>query len=956
MMKRTVKLILLLLSMLPNPPSPFLDARDLNARYASQVRKLSNQPVLTDGDVVFRGVDTFTPPHELPAGMCAAAVNKRFEDGRAWPRNGSVQQGWGATPSLASNLVGVQHFAGTAAFGNFYLDVNGFVVGEQYLVWTLGNCSAFGNIGPAVPNPVTYAPGMVFTATQTTYAVVAHSVAYQPCTAVIVPLGGCNVQGYGRFNDPQGNDVQVLVTDDWRTLAGEDGGWGRVWLLDPGNAPVEVSLNGQDVWGATRLVPCYNGLVLLRQGNERHYFTGVVTVGVTNTATSTKYLTIAATAFPLTTGQACTTSAYLMAAGGPTYYVRVVNGTTVTLYDTAAHAVAGGSTGLQAPVANGRGGFLYVQSVNNSQIQLNGPVDWMDGDLVLFNGIGNGYFNGTTPPALNTRYYVKTLTGNVVELFSDSGLTTQLSFTGAVGQFYLERQAATPGFYGNGAPPLLAQPGSLGQTLWDEGFGSVPTAVLIGSVNNSVVTAANHGLLPGDAVVVTGITLSGGGAVSNPCYAAPSSANTFTLYDTAADALANNGTGQYTLSATVAGGANVVKSGASGLPMPSGREGCYFQNRLCIVNGTDTLVVSDPLDPLHFSPFTAAVTANMGESDAITGLVPLPAQNALLILKQNSVLLLGNFSGGSANWTLTTVTREYGCIAPLSAAQVGADVWFLSRKGVASIRQTELGITQGVADPVSRPMKKYIDLIDWGNASLAAGQYWNNRYYLAVPLKGQAAGSVQNNGWLVYNFLNQAWEGLWQGTTLPAYGLARLTVFGEERLTWANPNGLVFWLGDGYADAAYSGGQAPVVDSLTTRVYTCGQVVRKLHLAATVQWWTLNPSITVTAQTPGVNESEQLVPSPVTYDSTQYDVQGLGTYTPGQGVWANPYREDYSLSPAELLSGGVLDTYQNHTEAFRMRMDDWGVQLVIGNSQGSCLVQTVTIRAVGGPNMDTQRV
>ena len=171
--------------------------------------------------------------------------------------------------------------------------------------------------------------------------------------------------------------------------------------------------------------------------------------------------------------------------------------------------------------------------------------------------------------------------------------------------------------------------------------------------------------------------------------------------------------------------------------MPSGREGCYLENRLVIINQSCTLAVSDPLDPLHYTPFTAAVTANLGESDVVNALVPLPLLDSLLILKQNEVLLLNNFSQGSAAWTLTTVTREYGCFAPLTAVQVGADVWFLSRKGVASIEQTVQGITQGVAEPVSKAMKKYIDLIDWRYAQQAAACYWNNRFYIALPMKGQ---------------------------------------------------------------------------------------------------------------------------------------------------------------------------------------------------------------------------
>jgi hypothetical protein len=675
--------------------------------------------------------------------------------------------------------------------------------------------------------------------------------------------------GYTRFNDPQGFDVQVVLTDEWRLLAGEDGGRGRCWRIQPGNEPLLVPLNGQDVWGTTRLIPCYNGLVLLRQGNERHYF--------------------------------------------------------------------------QASAVNA-----------SAQIQLNTEPNWNNGDLVQFVAMPNSYFtpavSSGSVPNPGSQYYVKTLTGNLVELFLDQGLTTQINFAGAYGSFYLMRNASTPGFYGNGAPPLLAQPNAIGNTLWDDGFTDVPTAVQVTNVTSNVITAPNHNLLPGDAITVTGVTLTGGGALAVPVYANPTSPNTLQLYDNANDALAAGATGLQGLannsSPTTA---TIVKSGASGLPMPPGREGCYLENRLVIVNQACTLAISDPLDPLHFTPFTAAVTANLGESDNVQALVPLPLLDSLLILKQNEVLLLSNFSQGSSAWSLTTVTREYGCFAPLSAVQVGADVWFFSRKGVASITQTINGITQGVAEPVSKPLQKYINLIDWRNAAMATACYWNNRFYLAVPLKGQT-GTVVNNAWLVYNFLNQAWEGMWQGAALVASGMARLTVFGDERLCFIQPSGQVQWLGDGFAD-----GTTPVSDSMTTRIYTCSSMTRKLHLAMDATWDSYAPSITVTAQTPGENEAEVLLPSPILYNRLAYADQGYGPYVPGTSPFNAPYREDYQISAAELTEGAP-DTHQNHTEGFRHRLDDWGIQYVIANTTGSLRIQSVQIRAVAGPSLDNAQV
>jgi hypothetical protein len=444
--------------------------------------------------------------------------------------------------------------------------------------------------------------------------------------------------------------------------------------------------------------------------------------------------------------------------------------------------------------------------------------------------------------------------------------------TSAIGRFYLERAAVAPGFYGNGAPPLLAQANELGNTIWDVGFKSAPTVVAITSTNNTnnQATAPNHRLLPGDAVVVTGLHTTGN-ALLPPCYAYPMSDHALLFYGDLLNALGNTGNNVIPLVNNGETG-TLKKNGASGLPIPPGREGCYYQNRLIIVNGQDTVLISDAMDPLHFAPLRDAITANLGEGGKIQSVTPF-GDDALLIEKEDvgGIFLLGNFSGGPDAWTLTNITREYGQLAPLSGAQVGVDFWALSRKGVQSITQTLQGVVQGVADPVSKPMKKYIDQVDWRHAAQAVGAYWNNRYFLALPFKGQA-GTIKNNGVLVYNFLNQGWEGLWRGAALEVFGFARHIVYGEERLCFCDYSGAIKWMGDGFADGAVA-----IEDSLLTRRYTAGNARRKLWLKAALDFDAYAPALTITALGPGYNERTVLV-SDKTYDKHKYKIFGKPDY------------------------------------------------------------------------------
>ena len=751
---------------------------------------------VADGDAAFYRVDTRTPAHELPAGVCADAGNKRFEDGRAWPRFNLEAAPWGELP---------------------------------------------------------------------------------------VPAG-TTVLGFARFNDPQGLDVLVAATDDWRTGAGEDGGRGRIWKLMAGNAPHAVPLNGNDVYGAVRFIPCFNALVLLRQENERHYFSAAA---------------------------------------------------------------------VGAPAANA--------------IQLNCAPDWTSGDLVYLWGEADSSFTGAGAPAAQTFAFVNNLGNNVVELYNDPALTAQIHFTGAVGRFYLERRAATPGPFGNGAGPLMAQPNAAGNTLWETGFAEVPVnlAVTSTAAATSVWTVPNHRLNPGD-----GITLANMPAGHTPAdgnyFAYPLNDHQLQLFATQTEALlaANGSTaGLIAISNDHETVPTMVKQGASGLPMPAATEGFYTENnRLVLVNG-NSLLISDPLDPLHYTPMSASLTADLGESDTVTAVSSFIAGDCLVIGKQKSILALYNFSGGPAAWTLRSVTREYGCIAPLSMRQWGNQLMFLSRRGLDSVELSAFGVIVPTVKPVSFDMHRYVNRIDWNAGAASVVETWSNRLFWSVKLKGQPGD--QNNALLVLNFLNSdlrkqifGWEGCWTGAGLQAVGLAKHTIAGEERLALLNLAGGVGWLGDGTLDQP---GNVPIADQLTTRVYTgAGQGMnRKVFTQALCVWDSNNALLTVTAVTPGWNENTVLTPAGgLAYNPRAYGAGPNTSYDPAtqQPPFNTPLREDYALQAVTEIIGGVPDALQNHSEPFRMRQDDWGVQLIIANARGQCRLAAVSVAGFVGPSSDRARV
>lgn len=485
---------------------------------------------------------------------------------------------------------------------------------------------------------------------------------------------------------------------------------------------------------------------------------------------------------------------------------------------------------------------------------------------------------------------------------------------------------------------MIAQPDASGNT-WDTvGFTAVPTKLLVSAYNGTtkVLTVANHRLNPGDAVLYNN--------TGSPLYAIVLGPYSLQLADTQNDALLGTGVQSITYNS----GDYIVKQGASGMPMPSGRQGYYTENnRLVIVNGNDNIAISDPLDPLHYTPMQATLTANVGEADPVNAIASISSSDVLLFLKSRSVLAIYNFSEGPTAWTLRGVTHEYGCVAPNSVLQWGANLMFLSRRGYDRVQETAFGWIQPVTRPVSFDMEKYIDKIDWNNAGVACAQLVDNRLLLALPLVGASAPTGQNNTVLAMNLLNSNaaqetffWEGGWTG--LSVYNFAIHPVYGRDRITYCDYNAKVSWLGEGWNDVA-AAGTLPIATSVLTRSYFHGATV--LCLKGQVNWDTLGAGPTVSAVGGGYNETTVIFQK--SYDKTQYEIANAGVYNPATATTATfnaPYRSDYSASAAELFAGSP-GIFQNTTEPLRLRYRGNGIQLLITNAEGSLKLNSVELAA-----------
>lgn len=947
--------------------------------------------LLTDGDAAWLRVNNLVPAHALRPGEAASASNLMFDQGKPRPRLGVALDAWGLPGvNLADGVVYEVDSGGEEDDEpSHYAVLTGLTVGVTYKLFWGVNCllsTAIVSAGGVFPSgDIVKTAGCVifattaadaeevanpyeFTATATTYYIFApgESADYDGTNiAAVLIRKGMVTCAYERFKDPTTNtDNAILITDDWRDDAGEDGGRGRAWRIAPGYVPVEIDLNGHDVWGTARLIQCDNAMVLLRHGNERHYFdganisatnalndqfplnaapswgagtakrvrfsmeagTGESTLGLTQSITDSDLTadTITVASHGLANGAAKLVTGITGVTAGTVYYVRSASASTLLLYDTAAHAIAGGATGLIDLTVDDETGTLKDQ-----------------------------------PPALESYYYAKHVATNLMELYLDSALTNKILFSitsSPTAKFYVELAQNPAVFYGDGAPPLILQPDS-DNSAYELGFVAVTAnvAVTTSSNANDTITAPQHKFVPGDAVAayMSTDTLTGK-------FAGVMDVDTLKLYDTAANAMALGATGLVAVTADSQTG-YVKKTSAAGMPMPPGREGIYNKGRLIIVNQLDRLLISDAYDFLHFTSFAGSVAANLGESGAVNWLHPL-GEDVILVGKELKILALSGLSGASTGWRMDDVTDEYGGIAALAKLSVGTDVWALSRKGVASIRRTIAGERLGEVRTISETIPEDLKVVDWYKATGACFATWNNRFFAACP--GRDQETSYNDHVFVFNFLNRnkrvdqaevageivgrvvptdgvddAWEGTWTGDLLRPYAFARLTVAGEERLTWATPDGEVYWFQDAWEDNGVA-----LTTELKSRAYFGGRMVLLFKTAIT--WETHNPSITVKANAAGYKEEWTLLDAE-TYDSTESTVAGGADYDPDTSTeeeFATPRRSDYSVLAADLLVGEP-NVHQNSTRQLRARIRDRGLQLTVTNTQGSLRLVGTTLQA-----------
>ena len=177
----------------------------------------------------------------------------------------------------------------------------------------------------------------------------------------------------------------------------------------------------------------------------------------------------------------------------------------------------------------------------------------------------------------------------------------------------------------------------------------------------------------------------------------------------------------------------------------------------------DTVSVSNFLDYENWDALDA-FTINNGGNDQIMAVAPWTL-NEFLVFMRNSIFYIGvgtsRYVTGealSADSYVRTLATDIGCSASKSIVQAGGGVFFLSDSGVYFLQPQQSSNDSmkllTVSDPISAPIDNVIRRINRNFAYRSVATYWNNRYYLSVPLDD----SIVNNAVLVYNFILKQWE------------------------------------------------------------------------------------------------------------------------------------------------------------------------------------------------------
>lgn len=898
-------------------------------------------PQLVGQDGEFVGVNSKINPDNVPPTYVSLAINRRFEDRNIKNRWGVVRPKWGGlwnnssfTANATANSSTVNTASGLSSVPvNTILSCNEvgnqliFKNGTRLLSKSLDNTNAVMSTSAysfTNPNPQTFKY-------------------YSSTTAI------SDIVALLKYRDKTtGKQALIVASNQSRS----DGGQGRVFLVRPNQSHLEIPLNGHDFYDRVKLIQSGDAVVMLRPGPARYYIDGTDVNGTTET------ITLNVTP-DLQTGDRVVVQAVgsnpkplwvsTTAAGeGFGLYVNVV-GTAVTLHLNKASALTGANKlNLATGLTSSNRYYIELQNNTTSYDITQGLESFQNDGLPLI--MEATYSSGNDVQAIDAGFNRVPSSRSIVSADATADTVTVPNHNFVAGD-QVEILNSTGGGVSNGVYyvfPIDSNTLRLfqGQTEETDSLNNAERATVTATISSGAVTGLTitnqgDGYLTAPTLTFSSGTASATATITDGKVTHVSIVSGGSAYGSAPTITASMPSTLVDITASFT--ATIKKSSASGASIPAGREGLYFQNRLLMVYGADFLAVSDVLDPLHYQQVTNDFKLNTGSNDRVVAIAAFNS-TTLVVFKERSVLAVENLYGDLGTVRLTEVTREFGCVAPNSVVNTGSDLIFLSQRGVISLKQTEFGISQSVILPLSDPIQNLVDDIDKTNWEKSCAAYFDNRYLLAHPTED---GDGTNDRLIVYNFLNQAWEGYWNGQLLNPRFFERVVVSGTERLVFADESGFIHNFDrDCLVDRDKSGTEYQIETEVWFRGYNVDATEHKqwTDLQMELRNWNTQYSISVVYD--GVDE-ELVLATNETKDRTLYYKYGYSAYdtTNSTDTFTSPYRQDYSTLPVLKCgsNGWKAGLHQQFARKGRLKGHSVAIQPVLTTNQGSLVVSNLKV-------------
>lgn len=290
-----------------------------------------------------------------------------------------------------------------------------------------------------------------------------------------------------------------------------------------------------------------------------------------------------------------------------------------------------------------------------------------------------------------------------------------------------------------------------------------------GKVRAITVTSAGSGYTSATAIITgpnwggelpTLITTVAGGAVT-------------------AVVVTNGGSGYgYTPTVTIVGNGSGATATATVSAPPQGLQTIVNSGNRLFGVGTEqdrnTLYASDILDPSVWDSDNSVII-NGDDGDEITAITPY-YENRIIVFKRRRIfqVTIPPDMTSAADWTISIISNNIGCVAGATAIQVNSDIFFLSDDGIRSLVRSASDDFTSVGLPISEVVKDVIQEINTAEVGICTAAFYDNRYLLAIP----TAANDFNDTILVYNTTLGAFEGTWT----PKVMQFALTNFQDEGL------------------------------------------------------------------------------------------------------------------------------------------------------------------------------